>query len=84
MGPCRRTALAVLSPHVREPWETSRRQSSRLGWVTKGQLSWGGGRQDIAFYLLRQWGKGDQLISAGTEIRATQNLHRGGAIGNSR
>lgn len=49
MGPCRLTALAVLNPHVREPWETSRRQSSRLGWVTKGQLSWEGAGRTSSF-----------------------------------
>lgn len=31
-------------PTVREPWETSGKESSRLGWVTKGQLSLGAGR----------------------------------------
>lgn len=40
----RLAALAALSPHFREPWETSIRQSSRLGWVTKGQHSLGAGR----------------------------------------
>lgn len=38
-------------PTVREAWETSVKESSRLGWVTKGQLSLGAGR--TLLYLLR-------------------------------
>lgn len=44
-------------PSVREPWENSAKETSRLGWVTKGQLSLGAGRT-LAFTFSDNGGRG--------------------------
>lgn len=63
-------------PCVREPWESSEKESSRLGWVTKGQLSLGAGRT-LAFTFSDNGGRGaswsqgiQRLKSAKTYTRA--------------